>query len=143
MRDELNVQVVSNDAAPLHAPWIMKQEGNIIVSLNTEMTEELRELGTVREMVRRINDARKTAGLSIQDIVPIYIDASERVRAIVEKHRDTLTRQTLAREIVLERPDGMTGAEVEVDGETVWIGVGKLKDGLEYKKEKAPPEDRT
>ncbi|OGL88899.1 hypothetical protein A3H75_02075 [Candidatus Uhrbacteria bacterium RIFCSPLOWO2_02_FULL_51_9] len=143
VRDELNVQVVSNDAAPLHAPWIMKQEGNIIVSLNTEMTEELRELGTVREMVRRINDARKTAGLSIQDIVPIYIDASERVRAIVEKHRDTLTRQTLAREIVLERPDGMTGAEVEVDGETVWIGVGKLKDGLEYKKEKAPPEDRT
>ncbi|MEK7102097.1 MAG: class I tRNA ligase family protein, partial [Patescibacteria group bacterium] len=125
LRDELNVQTVVNDAAPLGAPWIMKQEGNVIVSLNTEMTEELRALGLVREMVRQINDARKSAGLSIQDIIPIYIDAPKRVRVIIEAHRDTLARQTLAREIVLERPEGMEGAEVELDGEHVWIGVGK------------------
>ena len=123
--DEVNVPNVSCDPMPMSLPWIVKQDGNIVVGLNTEMTDELRALGTLREMVRHINDARKQAGLSIGDIVPIYIDAPERVRGIIEKYHDTLARQTLATEIRLERPDGMTGVEVEVDGEAVWIGVGK------------------
>jgi isoleucyl-tRNA synthetase len=61
--DELNVKEVVLGAAKKKIEEA--RVGEIIVCLDTELTDQLREEGRLRELIRRIQDARKKAGLQV------------------------------------------------------------------------------
>ena len=48
-------------------------DGEVIVSLNLEITEELEQEGTAREVVRNIQDTRKALNLEITDRIFVNI----------------------------------------------------------------------
>ena len=54
--------------------------------LDTNVTEELREEGFVRDLIRAIQAARKDAGLNPHDTAKLIIDASQEVQKLIRKY---------------------------------------------------------
>jgi len=52
-------------------------EGDLLIELNTKISDELAVEGLKRELVRSINALRKKAGLTINDKVEIFIDTAD------------------------------------------------------------------
>ena len=58
--------------------------------LDTVLTEELREEGTVRELLRHIQVLRKEANLIPTDHATLLVYADEPGQAFVEKHKEEI-----------------------------------------------------
>jgi isoleucyl-tRNA synthetase len=95
------------------------------VFLDTQLDDELRDLGFVRELQNRVQTLRREMGLEYADRIRVRIEGSERVRRIAESHRDALAAEVLAVEVRLGAPDAMGGEvrDLDVDGEMVVLEV--------------------
>jgi len=71
-------------------------EDSLTVALDPEITEELRQEGLVRDLVRAVQNKRKTDGFEVTDRVTLYLQAENSVREAVEAFEDYLTSETLA-----------------------------------------------
>ena len=67
------------------------------VRLDTEITPELKEEGSVRELLRAIQDARKKAGLIVGEATAISVTGDTAVADIFEKYRERLEVETHSR----------------------------------------------
>jgi isoleucyl-tRNA synthetase len=68
LKDELNVKDVEwCDSLPEGAEWKVQDQKNISVALNTVVTEELKNEGTARDMVRKFQELRKEKGLNVTE----------------------------------------------------------------------------
>ena len=72
------------------------QAGKFLVALDTTLTEDLITEGIAREIVRTVQDARKSADLQIADRITLAITGSARVQSALQKHREYITTETLA-----------------------------------------------
>lgn len=79
-----------------------------IVTLNLEVTPELELEGIARDMIRAIQDARKSAGLNVADRISVEIAGNDKALEAVTAHRDTIARETLA-DSVSEGPSLQSG----------------------------------
>ncbi|MCG9477109.1 MAG: isoleucine--tRNA ligase [Actinomycetia bacterium] len=105
--------------AEKHADLALVEDDGWAVALDLELNDELRAEGTARELVRALNDARKSAGLEIADRIAVTIDADETLRAVINTHRETITTEILARSIEFGNGD----RTIEIDGTTLSIGL--------------------
>jgi isoleucyl-tRNA synthetase len=71
-------------------------QGDYAVDLDLTLTPELVREGTVREIIRRVNDLRKTSGLTIEDRIDLFVAGSEEVLLAVQAHEPALLQGTLA-----------------------------------------------
>jgi isoleucyl-tRNA synthetase len=74
-----------------------------VVTLDLAVTPELEAEGLVRDLVRGVNDARRTEGLDISDRIRIVVDAGvhQDVRDAVSAHEAFVKDETLAVELLL------------------------------------------
>ncbi|WP_243417732.1 isoleucine--tRNA ligase [Actinomycetospora cinnamomea] len=77
--------------------WAVRSEGGLSVGLDTELTDELRAAGLARDVVRVVQEARKTRGLEVSDRIALTwaaerADVAEAVRA----HAGTIADEVLA-----------------------------------------------
>ncbi|HEX9374080.1 MAG TPA: DUF5915 domain-containing protein, partial [Roseiflexaceae bacterium] len=100
-------------------------EGNgLLVALDTTLTDELREEGLARELVRNIQDARKRAGFAIADRIVVYVSGAGEIAAIIERWGDYIRAETLADDLLLAEPPAGAHAEaLDLDGRTIHVGV--------------------
>jgi isoleucyl-tRNA synthetase len=70
-----------------------------VIVLDTKLDEELLELGLVRELLNRIQAARKELGLEYADRVHLFLVVPEALRAVVERHKDEIMVEVLAEEL--------------------------------------------
>lgn len=116
--DELNVKNIVCD----------KGQGDLAVELDTEITPELKMEGVKRGLVRFINALRKDLDMTIQDRAEIYYHADSRlVNDVFEKFREEIKKDTLSEKIIKGVEDAGTKKEVKIDGETVVLGIEKIK----------------
>ncbi len=95
-----------------------------VVVLDTRLTDELKELGFVRELLNKIQTARKEIGLEFTDRIAVAVDGDERTTRIVKTHEATIKSECLA--IDVRVGDGAKAdREVEVEGEKVRLGITK------------------
>jgi isoleucyl-tRNA synthetase len=122
--DELNVkQATVGDTVPEGASWKRKESGPMVVALNTELTEELKREGLVREVIRTINNLRKEQKLTIEDKVVVVYDTADAELALLFKTAgDEIKKNVLAKELQAGKN---TGAELEIDGRQVTITLQK------------------
>jgi isoleucyl-tRNA synthetase len=99
------------------------------VFLDTQLDDELRDLGFVRELQNRIQTLRKEMGLEYADRIWVRIDGSERVRRIADAHRDALAAEVLAVEVSVGpgKPLGGEVRELQVEDEMVVLEVARVQ----------------
>jgi isoleucyl-tRNA synthetase len=70
-------------------------EGSLTVAMDSELTEELVQEGTVRDMVRFIQNLRKEKGLEVTDRISLSLYGTESLKSAVEKYEEHLVSETL------------------------------------------------
>jgi isoleucyl-tRNA synthetase len=97
-----------------------------VVILETTLDDELKDLGFFRELLNRVQNARKEMALEYTDRIKVGIRGGDRVRRIVEAHAAELAREALASSVSTSDlpPDGTT-YDLDVEGEAVTIGVAR------------------
>jgi isoleucyl-tRNA synthetase len=92
-----DVEITSEDIPG----WLVMNEGNITVALDVTITNKLKDEGTARELVNRIQNMRKDNGYNVTDKINIWIQDHPYVKSSVEKHKGYIASQTLANQIEL------------------------------------------
>lgn len=106
--DVADVEIISEDIPG----WLVSNEGNLTVALEVELTDELRREGMARELINRIQNLRKDAGLEITDRISVVVEPNEETDAAIASFKEYICAQVLADEIKIAPNDG---AEVEFD----------------------------
>jgi len=104
------------------------EDGGYVVVLNTDMTLELINEGLAREVIRRIQNLRKTADFELNDHIEIvYSDATDGIQTAIEKFNDYISSETLADSLSAgDVSDDYESEEVELKGESLKIGVKRI-----------------
>jgi isoleucyl-tRNA synthetase len=104
-----------------------------VVLLDTQIDDELRDLGFVREIVNRVQTMRKELGLEYTDRIRLGVVGGERVRSVVDRHKDAIAREVLAQGVRTESlgASGSSGSyalarDVDVDGEAVRLEIERV-----------------
>ena len=111
VKDELNIKEINEN-----------KNIETEVALDTEITEELKQEGDYRELVRGIQDMRKKAGLTPSDVIILFIETDEAGKKLVEKFEKEMKKTILAKEIKLEKNDG---SEIKIDELSFKISIEK------------------
>lgn len=122
--DELNVKEVKLIKKPeTGVNWKIKEEGQFIVALDTEITLELKKDGTLREIIRTVNQLRKEQKLTIEDKVVLeYETSSVDLKALIKELAEELKKNVLAKELVEKENDGV---EIDVGGQKLKVKLVK------------------
>ena len=75
----------------------IKKGGEIAVELDTKMTPELEAEGYAREIIRRIQDARKKAGLQKHQKIDLLLLVDKNMKTGLQKHREMLAERANAK----------------------------------------------
>ena len=70
--------------------------GRITIELDCTVTDELKQEGLAREIIRRIQTARKSKGFNVSDRISLTYDGSKEVKSAVHAHTDYIKREVLA-----------------------------------------------
>ncbi|UOE20233.1 isoleucine--tRNA ligase [Thermobifida halotolerans] len=77
--------------------WAVASESGETVALDLELTPELRRAGLAREVVRLVQDARKSSGLDISDRIDLWWSATDETTAqAMTEHAETISGEVLA-----------------------------------------------
>jgi isoleucyl-tRNA synthetase len=89
--DDLDIRVEGREG------FSLAREGAYGVALDLDITPELLDEGIAREVVRSIQDLRKTSGLAVEDRIELWLDwdSEEHGRAL-EAHAETISEEVLA-----------------------------------------------
>jgi isoleucyl-tRNA synthetase len=86
--------------------WLYSETGGIRLGLNTHLTPELRDKGDIRELLRAIQDLRKTKGLKVSDRATLVVRAENESRAFFEQHQAEIVKATSMANVTFEAPNG-------------------------------------
>ena len=118
--DEFELRLVAREGLACQA-----LPGNrTLVALDTELDDELRDERFAREIVRRVQQTRKDAGLHVSDRIALHLEVGPARAEAIERHRDWICEQTLAVEFALGA-GGEHRQEFELLGERAVVGVAK------------------
>jgi len=104
--DELNVKAVELVSEAVEGENIVAvEEGDLWIAMDIGLTPELEAEGVSRELVRRLQVMRRSAGLEISDHIVIYCDSNDTIKDIINMHLDYIRQETLAKEIIFSGSD--------------------------------------
>ena len=100
-------------------------ERGYLAAFDVTLTPELEQEGFAREILNRLQTARKEAGLAVSDRAAVRLSGSGRLRAAAAAHHDLLTAEALLVRLSIEdeAPPGATATDI--DGEVLHIALAK------------------
>jgi isoleucyl-tRNA synthetase len=107
--------------------YSVEREGAHAVALELEIDEDLLEEGRGREIVHAVQNARKSAGLAVEDRIELALGGDAALMRAAEAHRDYLAGETLA--VALQLDGGGADAPAE-HAETATVEGLELRIGL-------------
>ena len=109
--DELNVKQV-----------LFSDDEDIV--LDTELTDELKAEGAMRDLVRHIQNLRKTSGLNVDDRINLHVASGDAlVQRAVSDFGDIMRQETLAEEFAKAEQEHKI--MVKIEGEEVTVSLSK------------------
>jgi len=104
--------------------WLVGQEGNVTVALDTHVSDDLRAEGLAREAINRIQNMRKDAGYDVTDRISIVVHATGTMAEAMSQHGDWIRNETLGVELDLApEPTGDLVSEFDINSEKLTIGI--------------------
>ncbi|MCL5996703.1 MAG: class I tRNA ligase family protein [Chloroflexi bacterium] len=105
---------------------VVAGDAGIVVALDTTLTESLLYEGLAREVVRRLNDLRKAAGLELSDRIITHYQASPKLAAAMSMFAEYIKAETLSVQLdPASAVEGRNTASDEFDGESLTISIVK------------------
>jgi isoleucyl-tRNA synthetase len=89
------------------AGYSVAEDSGYLVAVTTTITPELELEGHSREVVRRVQQLRKDAGLDISDRIVLYLQDTPLLRRVFDVHGDYITGEVLAPETVWSEVSAM------------------------------------
>jgi isoleucyl-tRNA synthetase len=96
LEGEYTLQTVVADANPSDRRAVAMLPSGGFVILDTAVTPELAAEGLARDVVRAVQQARRDAGLAVNDRIALALSGDDDVRAAVETHRELIKAEVLA-----------------------------------------------
>lgn len=119
LREELNVKEVR-----WSEPYEETQDK---ITLDTNITPELKREGYMREIIRHIQSARKAAGFNIDDRILFNIDTDDtEIKHALDEHLDTVQQETLGI-LRQDHQDFSYTTEAKIDGLTISVQVQRVE----------------
>jgi len=102
VKDDVNVKnvVMASDAKELPGGLASAKDGDVFVHLDLTLSQELKEAGAVRELVRKIQDMRKRNGLGVTQKVSVVVDGKDVPEKLLLTFGDVLKQKVLATKII-------------------------------------------
>ncbi|MBI3959150.1 MAG: isoleucine--tRNA ligase [Chloroflexi bacterium] len=119
-----DVEVRSNP----RAGFSVAEDSGYLVAVTTELTPELVVEGQAREVVRRVQQLRKDAGLEISDRIHLHLAETPLLRAVLDQHSSYVLEEVLAVKTVWAASGQRLPkdrVEFDLDGEMIALGVSK------------------
>jgi isoleucyl-tRNA synthetase len=91
------------------------------LKLNTELTEELKEEGAMRDIIRQIQEMRKQSGLKPQDRVDIIYRAEDALVKIIEKYSKNILSQVQADSFI--KDEKLEGPEIIINNQKLCLSL--------------------
>jgi len=106
--DELNVKELEFCSDPEgfvnRNDFALAMEGDHWVAVMTELSPELEAEGLAREIVRRLQTMRRSAGLEVTDSIITYYQGDDPVREVMERFAHYIKQETLSKELIQSVP---------------------------------------
>lgn len=112
IKDELNVKEI-------------KQDKNIEneVSLDTKITEELKEEGIYRELVRALQDMRKEKGLTPSDLISVLVETNDVGKKLIQKFENEMKKIVLISQVDFR---DVQGEEIKIEDMSFKVEIKKV-----------------
>lgn len=111
---ELNVKKVEYDTT----------DGELNVTLDLTVTPELKREGLMREVVRYVQNARKKAGLNVDDRIALcLVTDDDELQQAIDEHIETITSETLA--VALGPVEASYNVTEQLEGKQLAISLKK------------------
>ena len=94
------------------------------VALDISLDDALKGEGLARELVNRVQNLRKDAGLDVTDRIALTVDAAPEVEAVMKDNLDYIADETLADEVTWGGIPGSESIELS-EGINVALAVTK------------------
>ena len=121
--DEVLVDVAEREG------FNVAEEGDLLVALDTTLTPDLVAEGLARDFIRGVQDARKDAGLRIEDTIRLAwtTETANEIGSAIERHLEDIAAETLAREAAPGWIDGADfSTDIKVGADRVTIGITRI-----------------
>lgn len=121
VKAELNVKQVEAAKEPVEKEgFVTNSNKEMFISLDTTLTEELKQEGMLKDLTRHIQALRKEAGMQLGDKVNVtYSTESRELTGLIEKYTEEI-KSTVQAETV-------TSADELSDSKEVEVGEGKIR----------------
>ena len=104
--------------------WLVSSVGGVTVALDISLDDALKGEGLARELVNRVQNLRKDAGLEVTDRIALTVDAAPEVEAVMKENLGYIAHETLANEVRWEAVPGAERIELS-EGINVALAVTK------------------
>lgn len=128
IKEEVNVDdAVTIEKMPSNTEFVQKQRDGLTVALDSTITDELKQRGVIREMIRHINAMRKNARLTIQDTIIVYYEITdEELAGFLKHYKDMVCKDVIATQCLEGLPKNIDLKKVlELGGKKVLFGIKK------------------
>ena len=116
--ERADVEIISEDMPG----WSVANEGALTVALDINITDELRNEGVAREVVKRIQAHRKESGFDITNRIHVVMEHSPIVEKAVNDYKDFICSQVLAESFqFVDKVESAT--TFDFDGEQVKVSI--------------------
>jgi len=113
-----DVEIISEDIPG----WLVTNDGPLTVALDVTITEDLRNEGTAREFVNKVQNMRKDKDFQVLDRITVSVVREASLEAALAQYRDYIASEILANDILLV--DTLTDFdEIEFNDATLKINV--------------------
>jgi isoleucyl-tRNA synthetase len=102
----------------------LEREGSHAVALELQLDDELRSEGLAREIVHAVQNARKDAGLEVEDRIALRLGGDAEVLAAARAYESYVRGETLAEQLTFDG-DG-NAAAATIDGLDLLIGLARV-----------------
>jgi isoleucyl-tRNA synthetase len=107
--------------------YSVEREGAHAVALDLTIDEDLRSEGWAREIVHAVQNARKTAGLQVEDRIELALTGARMLTAAAKSHEAYLRNETLAVNLRIgddgDLTEGAHREQAEIEGLPLTISV--------------------
>jgi isoleucyl-tRNA synthetase len=96
--------------------WTIGADAELVVALDTKLTEDLLDEGTAREFVSKVQGLRKERGFAVTDRIVIFVHSNDDtfLRAII-KMESYICAETLAEKVVRTTPPDGEGTALTIN----------------------------